>query len=81
LLNLRKEEIFNILDNNGGLALDNRLLTGLAIYASNPANSDSNLLKELFAIGQKQTPSKRNRSVNSKTDKGDNLGKDSVKAE
>lgn len=81
LLKLRKEEIFNVLDSSGGLTLDNRLLTGLAIYASNPANADSSLLKELFAIGQKQTPSKRNRNVNSKADQGDNLGKDSVCAE
>lgn len=81
LLQLRKEEIFNVLDNSGGLTLDNRLLTGLAVYAGNPANADSNLLRELFAIGQKKPPSKRDRSVNSKSDKRDNLGQDSVKAE
>ncbi len=34
LLLLRKDEIFNILEKAGGIALDNRLLAGLAVYAS-----------------------------------------------
>lgn len=45
LLPLRKEEIFNVLHTAGGLALDNNLLAGLAVYASNPENADSNFLR------------------------------------
>ena len=41
LLPLRKEEIFNVLHAAGGLVLDNKLLAGLAIYTSNPENTES----------------------------------------
>lgn len=69
LLPLRKEEIFNILQNNGGLTLDNKLLAGLAIYASNPKNIDSNLLRELSELGNTKIPSSRNRSDIKKANK------------
>ena len=58
LLPLRKEEIFNVLKAAGGLALDNRLLAGLAIYASNPENINSNFMSELIELGQKKIPSR-----------------------
>ena len=57
LLPLRKEEMFNVLQNNGGLTLDNKLLAGLAIYAANPKNSESNLLRELSELGRTKIPS------------------------
>lgn len=63
LLPLRKEEIWNVLEASGGLTLDNRLLAGLAIYASNPANSNSGFLKELKEIGGQKIPSSRNRKA------------------
>lgn len=63
LLPLRKEEIWNVLEASGGLTLDNRLLAGLAMYASNPANSDSALLRELKELGTKKIPSSRNRKA------------------
>ena len=72
LLTLRKEEIWNVLEASGGLTLDNRLLAGLAIYASDSANSDSGLIKELKDLGSKKIPSSRNR----KTDKAKNKGGD-----
>lgn len=62
LLPLRKEEIFNVLDAAGGIALDNRLLAGLAIYAANPDNAGSKLLRELSELGQKKMPSRRIRT-------------------
>ena len=62
LLPLRKEEIFNVLDAAGGIALDNRLLAGLAIYAANPDNAGSKLLRELSELGQKKIPSRRVRT-------------------
>lgn len=61
LLPLRKEEIFSLLEQCNGLTLDNKLLAGLAIYAANPDNSDSNLLRELSELGKTKMPSGRNR--------------------
>jgi hypothetical protein len=63
LLPLRKEEIFNVLQSNGGLTLDNKLLAGLAIHAANPANATSNILRELTMLGQTKMPSKGNREA------------------
>jgi hypothetical protein len=68
LLPLRKEEIFSVLEVCGGLTLDNKLLAGLAIYAANPENNNSNLLRELSELGKKKIPSSRNRNSVSKTD-------------
>ena len=65
LLSLRKEEIWNVLEASGGLTLDNKLLAGVAIYANDPANSDSGLIKELKALADSSFPS-RNRKVNKK---------------
>ena len=68
LLPYRIEEIVNVLQSNGGLTLDNRLLAGLAIYANNPVNAASSLLKELMQLGQTKIPSNklpRNRLRNS----------------
>ena len=68
LLPYRIEEIVNVLQLNGGLTLDNRLLAGLAIYANNPVNASSGLLKELMQLGQTKIPSNklpRNRLRNS----------------
>ena len=59
LLPLRIEEIVNVLQSNGGLTLDNRLLAGLAIYANNPANAASGLLMELMRLGQTKIPSSK----------------------
>ena len=73
LLPLRKEEIWNVLEASGGLTLDNRLLAGLAIYASNPANKDSTLLKELQEIGTKKIPSNRNRKAAKNQNQTDNV--------
>lgn len=58
LLKLRKEEIFSILQKYQGLTLDNNLLAGLAIYASDKANQGSDLLKELETLGRKNRISK-----------------------
>ena len=62
LLLLRKEEIFNVLEKAGGLALDNRLLAGLAVYASEDGNNSNTFLKELYNLGERKIPSKK-RSV------------------
>ncbi|MBY0533650.1 MAG: hypothetical protein K2P31_01625 [Rickettsiaceae bacterium] len=59
LLPLRIEEIVNVLQSNGGLTLDNRLLAGLAIYANNPVNATSGLLMELMKLGQTRIPSSK----------------------
>jgi hypothetical protein len=63
LLPLRKEEIFHVLQSNGGLTLDNRLLAGLAIYAANPVNATSNILRELIELGGNKMPSKGNKNI------------------
>lgn len=73
LLPLRKEEIWSVLEASGGLTLDNRLLAGLAIFASNPANKDSTLLKELQEIGTKKIPSNRNRKAAKNQNQSDNI--------
>jgi hypothetical protein len=70
LLLLRRDEIFSILKLSGGIALDNRLLAGLAVYASSKADESSGFLKELFDLGEKKMPSKR-RSA----DKNKSIGK------
>ena len=59
LLLMRKDEIFDILKHSGGIALDNRLLAGLAVYVSSKAHESSNFLKELYDLGEKKMPSKR----------------------
>ena len=59
LLPLRIEEIVKVLQSNGGLTLDNRLLAGLAIYANNPVNATSGLLMELMKLGQTKIPSSK----------------------
>lgn len=69
LISLRKEEIFKVLELSGGLTLDNRLLAGLAAYASDPANSNSSLIKELMEIGKNKIPSKGIRCVASESNK------------
>lgn len=58
LLPLRKEEIFYVLQSNGGLTLDNKLLAGLAIHAANPTNATSNILRELAELGAGKIPSR-----------------------
>ena len=63
LIPLRKEEIFNVLQSNGGLTLDNKLLAGLAIHAANPANATSNILRELAQLGASKIPSRRNKDA------------------
>ena len=62
LLLLRKEEIFNVLEKSGGLALDNRLLAGLAVYALEKDSNSNTFLKELYDLGERKIPSKK-RSV------------------
>ncbi len=59
LLLLRKEEIFNVLEKAGGLALDNRLLAGLAVYALEEGGESNAFLKELYNLGERKIPSKR----------------------
>ena len=59
LLPLRIEEIVKVLQSNGGLTLDNRLLAGLAIYANNSVNATSGLLMELMKLGQTKIPSNK----------------------
>jgi hypothetical protein len=71
LLPLRKEEIIKVLEHNNGLVIDNRLLAGLAIYAANPANVGSNLLRELSELGKTKIPSSRSRSGSKKNSAGD----------
>lgn len=63
LLPLRKEEIFNILHAAGGLALDNKLLAGLAVYTSNPENAESSFLRELSELGKSKMPSRKIRNT------------------
>ena len=70
LLPLRKDEIFQVLENSGGLTLDNKLLAGLAIYAANPKNSESSLLRELLELGRSKIPSNRSGGGATKENKG-----------
>jgi len=63
LLALRKNEVFQVLQNSGGIVLDNCLIAGLAIYANNPDNAQSNFLRELEELGKTVIPSKGNRKT------------------
>ena len=81
LLPYRIEEIVNVLQSNGGLTLDNRLLAGLAIYASNPANAASSLLMELKSLGQQKIPSNKLRNSAASRNKNPALQSDAVKKE
>jgi len=67
LLPLRMEEIFHVLQSNGGLTLDNKLLAGLAIHAANPANAISNILRELAQLGASKILSRRNKNTAKKS--------------
>ena len=67
LLLMRKDEIFDILKQSGGIALDNRLLAGLAVYASSKTHEANNFLKELYDLGEKKMPSKRRNAEKSKS--------------
>ena len=62
LLPKRIEEVVNVLQSNGGLTLDDRLLAGLDIYANNPANATSGLIMELMKLGQTKIPSNKSPS-------------------
>lgn len=70
LLPKRIEEVVNVLQSNGGLTLDDRLLAGLAIYANNLANATSGLIMELMKLGQTKIPSNKLRggATSSNTD-------------
>ena len=67
LLLLRKEEIFNVLEKSGGLALDNRLLAGLAVYALEEDGESNTFLKELYNLGERKIPSKRRKGAKDKS--------------
>lgn len=67
LLLLRKEEIFNVLEKAGGLALDNRLLAGLAVYALEEDGASNAFLKELYDLGESKIPSKRRKAAGDKS--------------
>jgi len=55
LVQWRKNEIFEVINANGGICLDNRLLAGLAIYASMEENRNDAFLEKLKEIGSKAT--------------------------
>jgi hypothetical protein len=60
LVQWRKNEIFEVINANGGICLDNRLLAGLAIYASMEENRNDAFLEKLKEIDSKATfPSRR----------------------
>ena len=69
LLPLRKDEIFQVLENSGGLTLDNKLLAGLAIYAAKPKNSEFSLLRGFLELGRSKIPSNRSGSGATKANK------------
>ena len=52
LVQWRKNEIFEVINANGGICLDNRLLAGLAIYASMEENRNDAFLEKLKQINQ-----------------------------
>ena len=63
LVQWRKNEIFEVINANGGICLYNRLLAGLAIYASMEENRNDAFLEKLKEIGSKATfPSRRKKS-------------------
>ena len=81
LLLLRKEEIFNILQIAGGLTLDNNLLAGLAIYASNPENDNSQFLQQLSKLGKNKIPSSKNRNITGTAGKKSTIQPNATKEE
>jgi hypothetical protein len=66
----RKDEIFEVINANGGTCLDNRLLAGFASYASMEENKDDVFLKKLKDIGAKMRfPRRRKESVAKRANK------------
>ena len=59
LIPLRKEEIWGVLVDSGGLTIDNRLLAGLAVYANENSGREDSFLENLRVIGSKVLPSKK----------------------
>ena len=56
----RKNEIFEVINANGGTCLDNRLLAGFAIFASMEENKNDVFLAKLKELGSKMRfPRKR----------------------
>lgn len=56
LMPLRKEEIYRVLEASGGLALDNKVLAGFAVYANSEAAKKGDLLAELAKLGKEYLP-------------------------
>ena len=84
LIPLRKEEIFNVLEASGGMALDNSLLAGLAMYANSEEGKKSTFLQELSALGKRYLPRHRPRKdskENSASNKADLRASSGIKAE
>lgn len=66
LVQWRKNEIFEVINANGGICLDNRLLAGLAIYASREENRNDAFLEKLKEIGSKATFPSRQKKPDTK---------------
>lgn len=52
LMQERSQEISNIIIKYGGIGLDDRLLAGFTIFATNEANKNSDFLKQILELGK-----------------------------
>ncbi len=52
LVQERSQEISNIIIKYGGIGLDNRLLAGFTIFATDEVNQNSEFLKKILELGK-----------------------------
>lgn len=52
IIKSRLEEIGEIILKTGGVALDNRIIAGFCVFASDKKNEDSPILKKLLELGK-----------------------------
>ena len=64
----RKDEIFEVINANGGLCLDNRLLAGFTIFASMEENKNDVFLAKLKELGSKMRFPRRRKELLAKPD-------------
>lgn len=53
LLSMRKNEIFEVIKENGGVGIDNKLLAGFIIYALLPENKGDEFVLKMKEVGEK----------------------------
>jgi hypothetical protein len=58
LLNRRKDELFNIFTAHSSITIDDKLLIGFLLFATNSDNKDHAILKQFKELALAKTPRK-----------------------